>query len=249
MLRYHEIAEGNHRILNPITEEKLRQVGEICKIAPGMTHLDLCCGKGEMLSRWVQEYHSIGVGVDISPVFIAAARERAKELGVERQVSFVEGDAAPFVQYDSRYDIVSCIGATWIGNGLVGTLELMKKALKPGGTLVVGECYWISEAPAAVQSAIQSRPDEFASLAVTLDRIESTGCELIEMVLANHDSWDRYVAAQWATVHQWVKDHPDHPDAPGLTAWNKENQRSYLEYQRAYLGWGVFVIKVATAER
>ena len=29
-LRYHEISEANHRILNPFTEEKLRLLGEIC---------------------------------------------------------------------------------------------------------------------------------------------------------------------------------------------------------------------------
>ena len=31
----------------------------------------------------------------------------------------------------------------------------------------------------------------------TLDRIESTGFELVEMVLADGDSWDRYSAAKW----------------------------------------------------
>lgn len=243
MLRYHEISEANHRILNPITEEKLKLVGEICAITPGTTHLDLCCGKGEMLSRWVQQYQSIGVGVDISPVFIAAARERAKELGVARNVSFIEGDASQFVYYDSRYDMVSCIGATWIGNGLTGTLELMQKALKAGGTLLVGECYWIAEPPAALHAALGTELTYFASLAGTLDRIEGAGCELIEMVLANRDSWDRYVAAQWATVHQWVRTHADDPDAKGITEWIKASQRSYLEYQRDYLGWGIFVIK------
>lgn len=225
------------------------QVGESCRLKPNMTHLDLCCGKGEMLSQWARTYGTIGVGVDISSVFLEAARERAEELGVARQVSFVEGDAAKFITYDSRYDVVSCIGATWIGNGLVGTLELMKNALKPGGLLLVGDCYWISNPPPAATQAIGVSPDEFASLSGTLDWIERVGCELVEMVLADHDSWDRYVAAQWLTVQEWVVEHSDDPDSDNLKAWTKQSQRAYLDYQRDYLGWGVFVIKVAQAER
>ena len=31
-LRFHEIAEGDHRILNPFTDEKLALVGEICAL-------------------------------------------------------------------------------------------------------------------------------------------------------------------------------------------------------------------------
>ncbi len=249
MLRYHEIAETNHRILNPFTAENVIQLGEICRLRPNVTHLDLCCGKGEMLSRWAHTYGIIGVGVDISPVFLAAARERAEELGVIRQVSFVEGDAAQFVRYDSRYDVVSCIGATWIGNGFVGTLELMKNALKPDGVLLVGDCYWMSEPPPAAVQAIGVSRDEFTSLSGTLDRIESAGCELVEMVLADQNSWDRYVASQWLAVREWVLQNPDDPDSANLKAWIKQSQRAYLDYQRDYLGWGVFVIKVAQPER
>jgi hypothetical protein len=44
-LRYHEISEANHRILNPFTEEKMILVGKICRLRPGMRQLDLACGK------------------------------------------------------------------------------------------------------------------------------------------------------------------------------------------------------------
>lgn len=249
MLRFHEIAEANHRILNPFTEAKLMQVGEICQFRSNMTHLDLCCGKGEALSRWAQTYGTIGVGVDISPVFLEAARQRAKDLGVSRQVSFVEGDAATFVQYDSRYDVVSCIGATWIGNGLVGTLELMKAAVKPESLLLVGEPYWISEPTREALAAVAVNEDYFASLYGTLERIEAAGCELVEMVLADQDSWDRYIASQWFTADRWLKDNPNDPDAAEFRTWIKDNQRAYLQYQRDYLGWGVFIIRSATRER
>ena len=36
-LRFHEIAEGDHRILNPFTHDKLMLLGEVCRLQPGMT--------------------------------------------------------------------------------------------------------------------------------------------------------------------------------------------------------------------
>ncbi|MFC7099113.1 hypothetical protein ACFQQB_00515 [Nonomuraea rubra] len=44
-LRFHEIAESGHRILNPLTDDKLNLLGEICDFAPGTRILDLACGK------------------------------------------------------------------------------------------------------------------------------------------------------------------------------------------------------------
>lgn len=240
-LRLHEIAETNHRILNPFTEDKLMLLGEICRLKSGMRQLDLCCGKGEMLCQWSRRWGIEGIGVDISTVFLDAAKARALEMEVTQRVSFVQGDAAQYVAEAQGFDVVSCIGATWIGGGIVGTLELMKPALKPGGLLLVGEPYWIEPPP---EAAVQVRNEDFASLPGTLDRIEAAGCELVEMVLANPDSWDRYEAGQWWTIREWLLEHPDDPDAEALRAFNDKGKRAYLEYDRRYLGWGVFVLRV-----
>ena len=42
-LRFHEIAETYHRILNPFTEDQLILLGEICRLHSGMKQLDLAC--------------------------------------------------------------------------------------------------------------------------------------------------------------------------------------------------------------
>jgi SAM-dependent methyltransferase len=244
-LRFHEISEANHRILNPLTEEKLMLLGEICRLRLGQSQLDLCCGKAEMLCRWASKYSITGTGVDISTVFLEAARQRAFELDVSDKLQFVQGDAADYPQDFHEYDIVSCIGATWIGGGLVGTLDLMKPALKIGGLLLVGEPYWNDLPTPEAQAAIGVSVDDFALLEGTLDRIESAGCELVEMVLADGDSWDRYVAAQWYTLDTWLRENPNDPEAAEIRDGYVNSRRSYLQYQRRYLGWGVFVMRVA----
>ncbi|MFI6508011.1 SAM-dependent methyltransferase [Streptosporangium sp. NPDC050855] len=242
-LRFHEIAEGGHRILNPFTHDKLALLGEIARLRPGHRLLDLCCGKAEMLCQWSLAYGIEGVGVDISDVFLAAGRARAGELGVAGRVRLEKGDAAAYRAEPGAFDVVSCLGATWIGNGLAGTVELMLPALRAGGILLVGEPYWDSEPPEGAYEAFGFGPEDFTSLAGTIDRFEAAGVEVLEMVLADGDSWDRYVASQWWTLSDWLRDNPGDPDVEGVRDFLERCRRSHVEYGRRHLGWGVFVVR------
>jgi hypothetical protein len=35
------------------------------------------------------------------------------------------------------------------------------------------------------------------------------GSDVVEMVLADQDSWDRYEASKWLTMRRWLGAHPD----------------------------------------
>ena len=243
IIEQHEIAEAEHRILNPFTDDKLMLLGAVCRLGHGQRQLDLGCGKGEMLARWAQRFGTSGVGVDISDVFLDAARRRAGELGVADRLEFVRADAGAYDAEPEAFDVVSCIGATWVGGGLAGTLALMRRALRPGGLVLVGEPFWHLPPPEEALAALECGPDDFTSLGGTLDRFEAAGLELVEMVLADDDSWDRYAAGQWWTIDQWLRTHHDDPRAEEmhdlLVAW----RRAHLEYGRRYLGWGIFVLR------
>ena len=242
-LRFHEIAESNHRILNPFMEEQMRLLGEICRLQPDRKLLDLACGKGEMLCRWAHQFGIQGTGVDISTVFLEAAEKRALELDVGDNLNFVQEDAGKYPQADHSFDIVSCLGATWIGDGLLGTLDLMKPAVKQDGLLLVGEPFWIEPPPEDAFQIMNIGEDDYTSLAGTLERFHASGLQLVEMVLANLDGWDRYEAQQWMAVDDFLRAHPADPEASALKQWIDQNQRAYLQYGRQYLGWGVFVLR------
>jgi SAM-dependent methyltransferase len=242
-LRHHEIAELDHRILDPFTDEKLRLLGEVARVGPGTRILDLACGKGEMLGRWAEWFGSRGTGVDLSHVFLAAARERAAELGVADRVSFVQGDASLYEAEAGAFDIAACIGATWIGGGLAGTMALLRPAIRDDGLLLVGEPYWTEEPPDEAVAAFGFSPDDYVSLAGTAERLEAAGLELLEMVLADGDSWDRYEASQWRTVADWLRANPDDPEHEAMRRFLDENRGTYLRWGRRYLGWGVFVTR------
>jgi hypothetical protein len=247
-LRFHEISERNHRILNPFTVEQVMLLGELCRLRPGMRQLDLCCGKAELLCRWAAEWGIAGVGVDISRVFLEAAQQRVAEFGVTDRVTLVEADAGSYPIDPGAFDIISCIGATWIGGGLAGTLDLMRPGLRDRDSLLlVGEPFWIDEPPDEAYDALVDGDHElFTSLTGTLDRIEAAGLELVEMVLADHHGWDRYEAAQWRAIADWLRANPNAPDADEIRRLNERYQRAYLAYGRRYFGWGVFVTRQVT---
>lgn len=239
-LRHHEIAEADHRILNPFTDDKLMLLGEVSRVGPDTRILDLACGKGEMLCRWAASYGSRGHGVDISEFFLTAAHARAEELRVRDRVTFTRADAATYQAQPDHYQVVSCIGATWIGDGLTGTIDLMRRTVTPGGLLLVGEPYWTEEPPDEARTRLQG---DYATLAGTLDRFEAAGVELVEMVLANPDSWDRYEAEHWWTIERWLRANPADPDATAMRDTLRTHRRAHLLHGRRYLGWGVFVLR------
>jgi len=239
--RQHTIREAHHRILDPFTDEKLATLGAALRLRPGTTVLDLACGTGEMLSTWTRDHGIVGTGVDMSSVFVARARERAASLGVE--VTFVNDDASEYVAPEP-VDVAACVGASWIGGGVVGTLALLERSLRPGGLVLLGEPFWREDPPdeaAVLGSGIPSR-DLFLSLPGLVAQLGEAGWDLVEMVLADEDSWDRYTAAQWLTTRQWLDANPSDELWAEMRAELDSAPLAYVTYRRRYLGWGVFAL-------
>lgn len=242
IFRYHEISESTSRILNPLSQAKLDELGRICGLEQGQRQLDLACGKGEMLCRYARAHHISGVGVDLHPAFLDVARARARELGVAEAVTFRQADAADPGDVGNSFDVVSCIGATWIGGGLAGTLDLMRRWARPRAWFLVGEVFWAEEPPPEVRRS-QESVQAFCDLGGTLDRIEAARLELVELLIANSDDWDRYQARQWLAVSDWLAAHPDDPDAGEVREMSDGWRRLYLTELRRCMGWGVFVLR------
>ncbi|RII19555.1 ubiquinone/menaquinone biosynthesis methyltransferase [Streptomyces sp. YIM 130001] len=237
------VRESSHRIHNPLTGEKLATLGRALRLPAGARMLDLACGSGEMLCTWARDHRLTGTGVDISTVFTERARARAAELDVADLVTFVHGDAVGHVA-DRPVDVAACIGATWIGDGVPGTIDLLQRSVRPGGMLLVGEPYWRHHPPhqEAVDGCHAGSVDAFRLLPDLLGQFGTLGYDVVEMVLADQDSWDRYRAAQWLNVRRWLDTGPEDELAPELRAELDVDPVRYVRWEREYLGWGVFAL-------
>jgi SAM-dependent methyltransferase len=237
------IAETGHRIHNPLDSRKLAELGEALHLARGTTMLDLASGSGEMLCTWARDHGVSGTGVDISTAFIANAKARAEELGVAERTQFVHGDASGYVA-TTPVDLAACIGATWIGGGTAGTVELLERSLRPGGLMLIGECYWRLDPPdeATVKGCYAESKDSLFTLPDLFGHFDSLGYDVVEMVLADQGSWDRYSAPQWRNIRRWLDDNPGHELVDEMRNKLNVERALHVRYQREYLGWGVFAL-------
>jgi SAM-dependent methyltransferase len=241
--RIFNISESAHRIHNPFTPEKLATLGAALRLEAGTRVLDLGSGSGELLCTWARDHGVTGTGIDMSRLFTEQARGRAEQLGVADRVEFIHGDAAGFVA-DERVGVAACLGATWIAGGVAGTLELLARSLRPGGIVLIGEPYWRQLPPTEeiARACLAGSTSDFLLLPELLASFGRLGYDVVEMVLADQDSWDRYEAAKWLTLRRWLDDHPDDELASEVRARLASEPERYAAHAREYLGWGVFAL-------
>ncbi|MBK5962408.1 SAM-dependent methyltransferase [Rhodoplanes elegans] len=241
--RIFNITENAHRIHNPITPEKLAVLGAALRLAPGARVLDLGSGSGEMLCTWARDHGIVGTGIDMSPLFTAHAQQRAVELGVADRVTFVHGDAAGHVA-DEKVDVAACVGATWIGGGVAGTIALLERSLRDGGIMLIGEPYWRRLPPSDddARRCLATAISDFLLLPELLASFGRLGCDVVEMVLADQDGWDRYEAAKWLTMRRWLDANPGDDLAAEVRSLLTTEPVRYAAFTRELLGWGVFAL-------
>ncbi len=241
--RIFNITESAHRIHNPFTPEKLATLGRVLRLEPGTRVLDLGSGSGEMLCTWARDHGVIGAGVDMSQLFTEQAKRRAEELGVADRVEFIHGDAAGYVAGE-KVDVAACVGATWIGGGVAGTIELLAKSLLAGGIILIGEPYWVRLPPTedVAKGCLAHSISDYLLLAELLASFGRLGYDVVEMVLADQEGWDRYEAAKWLTMRRWLQANPGDELAKEVRAQLTSEPERYAKYTREYLGWGVFAL-------
>ena len=229
---FHGIAERNHIIQNPTTEEKIRLLGERLHLGPDSTVLDVASGRGGPAVILARDFGCRLTCVEWFDEFVAVARQRATVAGVDHLIEVVQADASHVDLGVDRFDAALCLGASFVYGGLVPTLARFEPAVHVGGHVAVGEVFWHAPPPAGV-------PDyggrTFEQTFTTLDRT----FPIVTVIGSSDDDWDRYATLRLLTVEDWLAEFPDDPAAVEIRA-EHEASKDFYGKTRGRLGWAIF---------
>jgi predicted O-methyltransferase YrrM len=236
--RYFIVAERDHEIQNPTSEEKLRLLGERLRLGSGSRVLDIASGRGGPALLLAREFGCRVEGIEIAPEFQAVAVELAEAAGLAHLVSSRLGDASLEELPEGAYDVAMSLGATFVSGGLAGTLAALEPVVREGGHVVVGEPFW-RKLPLPEDYA--DRDDPYTTLDGTVAILESGSLRVVSLIVSSEDDWDRYETLHWRVVEEWLAENPHDPDAADIRARHERYKRTYLRHGRDLLGWAVFV--------
>jgi len=240
--KYYDITHKKHIICNPMSKVKLGSLSLLLDIKTGSKVLDIGCGKGEFLIRLAELFNIHGTGVDISPYFIKECKKKKNERTPQSDVKFFEIDGAKYKpENDELFDLTICLGASFIYNGFIGTINALKKMTKPKGLIIIGEPYWLKDPPEEYLKMSGIKKEEFNHHFKNIDIAEKEGLNCIYTLVSNHDDWDHYETLQWWSVYDYINLNPDDPDNSELLKNIEKAKTEYLLYGRDTLGWAIYL--------
>jgi ubiquinone/menaquinone biosynthesis C-methylase UbiE len=164
--------------------------------APGDTWLDLACGTGAVAERAASAGADV-TGVDLAPVLIETAKERAGELGLD--IDYRVGDAENLELDDASYDKVSSTCGVMFTPDHEATAGELTRVTKPGGRIALAN--WTPTSGVAkmfsVMAAYQPAPPPSSPFAWgDEDHVRELLGEAFELELSEHVSTLRTASAE-----------------------------------------------------
>jgi SAM-dependent methyltransferase len=248
MWKFFEVIHRGHVVCNPMSEEKLARLVDLVQLPTGARVVDIACGKGEFLIRLAEAYGVCGVGVDLSPFFIADAERRLQSRAPQAEITFTQMDGADFKpERPHSLALASCIGASWVFGGHSQTLDALMGMAEPDGWVIVGEPYWLREPSDEYLHALGLTRDAFGSHVENVEAGQRRGLDLVHTLVSSKDDWDRYEGLQWHATAAYARTNRDDADLPELLDRVAKQKSAYLKWGRDALGWAIYVFRCPSA--
>ena len=234
-----EISTLHLELTTPAAPEKLWTIGQYLDLDNEKQVIDFGCGYGRQLELWGKDFGVSGIGIEIHDHMCKMAVERIKRAGLSERISIHCENALNFPFERNHFNVASCLRASFIWGGYRKAIKTMKEAIKPGGKLVVGEPYYVTdEIPQELLKFEGDLHTEYQLVQISRDE----GFDVEFVVRASRDDWDRFASSNWYGLLKWIKENPDHPKRQYVKAHLRKKQEMYFRFQRNLEGWAVYVL-------
>jgi SAM-dependent methyltransferase len=240
------IAHAGLVFQNPLDGRRVDALLERLPPPAGGRVVELGCGKAELLIRILERHDVSALGVDLSPFFLAEAREEAARRVPHAVLELREENAVQTELEAGSFDLAIAVGAGGVWKGYRDALCALADLVRPGGYVLLGEGYWRREPSAAYLAALGAEQDELTDFDRLVAVAQSEDLDLVEALESTEADWERY-ERRWAeNGERWAAEHPEHPDRDELLAW-VGNGRDRFERLggRETLGFGLFLFRKA----
>lgn len=248
MDRHKYTAVGHSRmvICNPISATKFEQAIACLPMRAGDRVIDIGAGKCELLIRLIERYGVEATGIDLNPGFVAEAKRLAEGRIDPGRLSIVFGDAgAELATIAPGFALGICVGSTHALGGFAPTLASLRKLLKPGGYILVGDCYWKQRPHPEYLAALGDDESAYLDLRGNIDLLAKNGFTPLWTVVASDDDWDQYEGLHALAIEQYCAENPADPDCAALLERSRSWRDLYFRWGRDTLGFSLHIARLA----
>jgi SAM-dependent methyltransferase len=155
---------------------------------------------------------------------------------------WVQDDAAEW--NEGPHDAVLCVGVSHLFGGLEGTLDAVRRLLRPGGRVLLGDTIWERPPSEAAQQALAAGPDDFPDLAGLVDRALAEDFEVLDGHVSTPEEWDDYEWAWTGALTRWATSGMGTAaDRAEVLEAARRHRRAWLAGYREELGFACLVLQ------
>ncbi|MGW1657179.1 bifunctional class I SAM-dependent methyltransferase/N-acetyltransferase [Streptomyces atratus] len=205
--------------------------------------LDLGCGPGRAALLLAAEAGAEVTAVDLHEPFLDELREAAEARGLGDRINTVRADMAELSGPDfpdGSFDLVWAEGSAYI-IGFDTALRDWKRLLAPGGSLVVSECVWTTDAPTDEARAFWEQEASLRPVAANTAAAVAAGYHVLGVQVQPDSDWDEYYVPLAERVEA------ADTSAPGME-WALAASREELAMRRDHgteYGYACYVLRPA----
>lgn len=225
---YSAVGHRDLAILNPLPAEAFDRAVATLELARESRTIDFGCGKGDLLRRIVAKFGCHAEGIDISSTFIEDARNTFPS-GM-----FTVADVQTH-RVEPGYDVACCIGASHAFGSTAAALTALARAVRPHGTVLLGEGYWRHEPDPEYLAAFGGKRDELLPLDMTISLAWTRRLALKETFIASESDFLRYETAHAKSIAA----HGDEAMKARSRTWHA----AFEKWGRSTMGFALFVFE------
>ncbi|MCB2205157.1 class I SAM-dependent methyltransferase [bacterium] len=243
---YYHIAYDAHGIMNPLADDRLLFLARQCGLDAQSRILDIGSGNGWASMLLCREFGCHSTQVDISEQWTARARQLFEQERLLDRTEIHCLDASSFFLEENTYDLVLCLGTAPVFGGFAPALQKLDPALRDSGHIIIGEPSTEPPLPRRYQEYLDAFGWEIFSSKTLMRLIDDCGMEMLMTLRSTADEWDRYMGLQWKAISDRLREAPDDAQLQEFAEWARDEQESYLRFQRHWVDWNILLLRSLT---